>query len=174
LSGTARNSGLFNDNLGALCNLGDTASSTLDISIITVTSNFYTESVNQGTRNHRTKKTQGQTNLRKVSSHTSTHTRFLGGSVDRDKDKISLLDGTIDISSEEQILVTTFKDNLIQTRLVDGKLVGIPSVNTGLVQVDNGDLDVVTLVSDDGTSWATLYGQDEDEQDARFSQKVTL
>jgi hypothetical protein len=88
-------------------------------------------------------------NLRKISSHASTHSGFLGGSVDRDKDEISLLDGGIYIRGEEQVLATALKDNLIQTRFVNGKVVGIPSINASLVQVNDGDLDVMALVSDD-------------------------
>jgi hypothetical protein len=94
-------------------------------------------------------------NLRKISSHTSTHSRLLSGSVDRDEDEISLLNGAINVSGEEQVLSSAFKDNLIQTGLIDGKVIGIPSVNTSLVQINNGDLDVVALVGDDGTSGTT-------------------
>lgn len=65
------------------------------------------------------------------------------------------MNGAINVSGEEQVLSSTFKDNLVQTGFIDGKVIGIPSINTSLVQVNDGDLDVVALVSDDRTSRPT-------------------
>lgn len=93
--------------------------------------------------------------LRKVGSHTSAHTRLLGGSVDRDEDEVSLLDGGINVSGEEQVLATAIKDNLLEARLIDWELVRVPSSNAGRVYVNDGDLDVVALVGDDSAGRTT-------------------
>lgn len=95
--------------------------------------------------------------LRKISSHTGAQTSLLGRSVDRDKDQISLLDSSIDISGEEQVLATTIKDNLLQSRFINRKFVRVPSVDTSLVQVNDSNLDMMTFVGNDSTSGTTFF-----------------
>lgn len=55
---------------------------------------------------------------------------------------LGLGDSLVNVSREEEVLAPGGLDDLIETGLVDGEVVRVPGVNTGLVQVDNGDLDV--------------------------------
>jgi len=79
----------------------------------------------------------------------STETRLLGRGVDGDKDQVGLSDTLVNFGGEEQVSATTSLDDVNETGLVDGEVkVGVvPGVDTGLVQVDNGDLDLRTLES---------------------------
>lgn len=142
LSSTARHSRLFNNNLGALGNFSNTTSSTFNVTIQYMCVKSLIP-------------TMLPSYLRKISSHTSTHTSLLGRSVDRDKDKIGFIDGTIYISREEEILATTIKDNFLETRFIDGQLVRVPGSNASGIDVNDGHLDVMALVSDNSTSRAT-------------------
>ena len=62
-------------------------------------------------------------------------------------DSLGLSDGLVHVGGEEKVLPPSSLDDLIETGLVDGEVVRIPGVNTSLVQVDDGDLDVGTEVS---------------------------
>ena len=95
------------------------------------------------------------THLRKISGHSSAHTSLLGGGVDRDKDQIGIDNGLINVSGEEQVLATTGKDDLIKTGLVNGEVIRVPGIDTGLVQIDDGDVDVMALVSNNGGAGTT-------------------
>lgn len=91
-----------------------------------------------------------------VGSVASSDTGLLGGGVDGNEDEagvsrvhvkevmnlLGLLDGLVDIGGEEQVPASGLFDDLVKSRLVDGQVVAVPSVDTGLVQVDNGDLDL--------------------------------
>ena len=48
------------------------------------------------------------------------------GRVNGDENEIRLLNGLGDLRGEDQVLATTFLHNLIQTRLVDRKVVRVP------------------------------------------------
>lgn len=144
LSSAARHSRLLDDDFGALGNLSNAARSALDVAIPMM--------VSQNTPNLLF---QWISDLRKVSGTAGAHTGLLGGGVDRDEDKISLLDGTIDVGGEEQVLAAALKDNLLETGLVDGQLVRVPGSDTGRVDIDDGDLDVMALVGNYGTSGTT-------------------
>lgn len=95
--------------------------------------------------------------LRKISGHTSTHTSLLGGGVDRDKDQISIDNSLVNIGGEEQVLATTSKDDLIQTRFVDGEVIRVPGIDTILVQIDDSDVNVMALVGDNSARRTTYY-----------------
>ena len=92
-----------------------------------------------------------------ISSEAGSHTRLLGGSVDRDEDEVRLANGLVDVGREEEVAAAGLPDDLLQPGLVDGQLeVGaVPRVDPGLVQVDDRHLDVRALERDDGTRRAT-------------------
>lgn len=52
------------------------------------------------------------------------------------------LDGGINVGAEEEVLSPGTFDDLVQSWLVDWEFVRVPGVDSGLVQVDNGDLDM--------------------------------
>lgn len=52
------------------------------------------------------------------------------------------LDGGINVGAEEEILSPGTFDDLVESWLVDWEFVRVPGVDSGLVQVDNGDLDM--------------------------------
>ena len=95
-----------------------------------------------------------------VSSETGPDARLLGGSVHGHKYEVSLPDGLVDVGREEEVAAACLTDDLLEARLVDWELeVGaVPRIDAGLVEVDDGDLDVRTLEGDDGTRWATWEG----------------
>ena len=64
-----------------------------------------------------------------------------------ENDSLGFCDGLVHVGGEEKVLPPSSLDDLIETGLVDGEVVRVPGVNTSLVQVDNGDLDVGTEVS---------------------------
>jgi hypothetical protein len=68
---------------------------------------------------------------------------------------LSLSDALVNVGREEEVLAAGGLDDLIETRLVDGKVVRVPGVDTGLVQVDNRDLDVGALERDNRAGGAT-------------------
>lgn len=115
LGGPAGNGRLLDDNLGRGRNLGNPSGSQLDVV--------------------------------QVGGETSTETRLLGGGVDRDEDQVGLGDTLVDLGREEQVPTPASLDDVDETGLVDGEVeVGVvPGVDTGLVDVDDGDLDVGTL-----------------------------
>ena len=115
LGSPARNSRLLDNDFGRVGNLGNSSSSQFDVV--------------------------------QVCGETSAETALLGGGVDGDEDQVGFGDSLVDLGGEEQVSASALLDNVNQSGLVDGKVeVGVvPSINSGLVQVDNGDLDVRTM-----------------------------
>lgn len=132
LGRATRNSRLFNYNLARGCDLGDTTGRGLD-----VTSALKYQEIPE------------------IGSKSSSDSVLLGRSVYRDKYNICLDNSSIYLAGEEEILSTTAKYNIVKTRLVDGELVAIPSIDAGLVDVNDGDLYVWAFMSDDRTGWST-------------------
>lgn len=66
----------------------------------------------------------------------------LGMAKTPDKDDVGISDALAAIRGEEKIPASAGLDDLIQARLVDGQGLGVPGVNSLLVQVHDGDLDV--------------------------------
>jgi hypothetical protein len=58
------------------------------------------------------------------------------------QNSLSLGDASVDVGGEEEVTATGGFDDVIEAGLIDGKVVRVPCVNTGLVEVDDGDLDV--------------------------------
>ena len=92
---------------------------------------------------------------RQVSSHTGTNTTLLGGGIYGHKDKIGLIDSTLDVSAEKEVLATAGAHDIVEAGFVDGQIVRVPGVDTALAQVDDGDLDIGALEGDNGASRAT-------------------
>ena len=92
-----------------------------------------------------------------IGGEASTNTRLLGGGVDGDKDEVSLTDALVDVGREEEVPAACLADDVLQAGLVDGEVEvgGVPRVDTGLVKVDDGDLDLRALECDDGTRRAS-------------------
>ena len=84
--------------------------------------------------------------------------RLLRRGVDADEDKVGLLDALVDVRREEEVAAAAGPDDLLETGLVDRELEvwAVPRVDTRLVQVDDGDLDVGALQRDDRARRATL------------------
>ena len=99
----------------------------------------------------------------KVSAEARTDTGLLGGGVDTDEDELGLLDGLVDVGGEEEVAAAARPDDLLETGLVDRELEvwAVPRVDTRLVQVDDGDLDLWALECNDGARWATCAGSTE-------------
>lgn len=80
---------------------------------------------------------------------------------------LGLLNTLVNISAEEEVLAPGGLNNLFETRLVDGEVVRVPGVNSLLVEVDNGDLNVgavqnwsaIDLAKDpiSGIQWGVRY-----------------
>ena len=87
----------------------------------------------------------------------STDTALLRRGVYADEDEICLLNGLVDIRGEEQVAATADFDDIDETGLVDGeaKVVAVPRVDAGLVEIDDGDLDVGAFEGNDGARRAT-------------------
>lgn len=73
---------------------------------------------------------------------TSTNSLSLGGSVDGNKDDISVLDFLVKVGREEKISTTTFLDDIEQFGLVNWELVSVPSIDLLLGNIDDGDLNL--------------------------------
>jgi len=91
------------------------------------------------------------TDVLEISSKTSPYTRFLGWCVDTDEDKISILDSFVDICREKKVATACLTDNVCKTRFVDWEFVvwAIPRIDTVLIKIDNGNLDMGALECDD-------------------------
>ena len=63
-------------------------------------------------------------------------TKGLGRRVDADKDNIGASDGILNSRREEQVTATSGFDDLVQSGLIDRKVVGIPGVNSLLIEID--------------------------------------
>ena len=72
-----------------------------------------------------------------------------------DENNVSLCDVLLHLSAEEQVAADGGLHDLIEARLIDGKGVGVPSVDTGLVDVQHHHLDVGALLGNHGHGWTT-------------------
>ena len=92
-----------------------------------------------------------------VSGEACADTALLGRGVDTDEDELGLLDGLVDVGGEEEVAAAAGPDDLLETGLVDRELEvwAVPRVDTRLVQVDDGDLDLGALECNDGARRAT-------------------
>ena len=93
-----------------------------------------------------------------IGGEARSHTRLLGGRVHGDEDQVRLKDGLVDVGGEEEVAAAGLADDVLEAGLVDGELeVGrVPRVDAGLVEVDDGDLDVGALQRDNRARRATL------------------
>jgi hypothetical protein len=89
-------------------------------------------------------------NQRSKGAQTSDELRILEqsslsrGRYTYDEDKIGLVDGLVDLGGEEEVLAPARLDDIDESGLVDGEgeVLRVPGVDSGLVQVDDGDLAV--------------------------------
>jgi hypothetical protein len=67
------------------------------------------------------------------------------------------LDRAVDIRREEKVATAGLADDVIETWLIDweGEISRVPSVDAGLVEVDNGNLDMRALERDNRACRAT-------------------
>ena len=93
-----------------------------------------------------------------IGGEAGTDTRLLGRSVYGDEDEVCLTDALVNIGGEEEVAAAGLADDVLEAGLVDGEVeVGrVPRVDTRLVEVDDGDLDVGALQRDDRARRATL------------------
>jgi hypothetical protein len=68
------------------------------------------------------------------------------------------LDRAVDIRREEKVATAGLADDVIETWLIDweGEISRVPSVDAGLVEVDDGNLDMWALERHNGACRATL------------------
>ena len=85
-----------------------------------------------------------QFNVVQICGETSAETTLLGRGVDRDEDQVGLFDSLVNFRREKKVSTSACLDDINESRFVDREVEVrvVPSVNSGLVQVDNGDLDV--------------------------------
>ncbi len=100
-------------------------------------------------------------NALEIGSIASTNTTFLCGRIDADENKIGLLDCLVYARGEKEVATTGFLDDVDQPGFIYGQVVvgAIPRVDSSLVEVDDGDLNVWALQRNDGTSRATYGGR---------------
>lgn len=125
LGSSTRNSRFLNNDLGRGRNFGNSSGSQLDVV--------------------------------QVGSESSTETTLLSRGVNGDENQIGVGDSLVNLGREEQVSASAFSDNINQSRLVDRQVevLVVPGVNSGLVQVNNGHLDVGASQSNDGTGGTT-------------------
>ena len=87
-----------------------------------------------------------------VCAEACTDTALLRRRVNGDEDQVGLLDRLVNVRGEEEVLAAGRLHDIDQAGLVDWQLkVGaVPRVDTRLIEVDNGDLDLGALQGDDG------------------------
>lgn len=118
-----------------------------------------------------------------VGGAASPNTAFLGGGVYSHKDDVGLGNVAGDVSAEEEVGLSSSNrglalegqfvvaglarnvgrtatiagnaDNVVQARLVDGRMARVPSADPGHVSVDDGDLDVRVLEGNNCSGRAT-------------------
>mmetsp|Transcript_24271 Transcript_24271/g.47390 ORF Transcript_24271/g.47390 Transcript_24271/m.47390 type:complete len:420 (-) Transcript_24271:49-1308(-) len=90
----------------------------------------------------------------KVSSAASTNTVSLGRGVDRHEDNLALTDSLVDLGGEEEVLVADLLYHVIESRLVDRKVVRVPPGDLLRVDVNNVNLDIRALQGDSSHGWA--------------------
>ena len=79
----------------------------------------------------------------------------LGRGVHGNEDDVRFLDGSRNIRAEEQVAATGALDHVIEARFKNRKVVAIPSIDTGLVDIDYGHFHIGALVGDNSHSGAT-------------------
>jgi hypothetical protein len=131
---------LLDDNLGRGRDLGNSSGSELEVA------------------NHQRSSRRICPDLLQVSSEASSDTRLFGGGVDGNEDEaarqrmslrgggdlLGLGDGLVDIGREEEISSSCLLNDLIESWLVDGEGVRVPSVDSGLVKIDDSNSDIGT------------------------------
>ena len=115
-------------------------------------------------------------NLREISGRARTHASFFGGGVDRNENEVGLINGTINVGAEEEVLIATRNNNVVEPRFINGKDARGPRSDANGVHVDDDDLDIRALVSDDGAGGSTSLFIDEMQESARMegSRSVTV
>ena len=63
-------------------------------------------------------------------------------SLEKGQDLLCLGDSLVDVRAEEEISSSGLLDDLIESWLIDGEVVRVPSVDSGLVEIDNGYSDI--------------------------------
>ena len=91
-----------------------------------------------------------------VRAEACADTALLRWGVDRDEDKIRLLDALVNVRGEEEVFAASSLHDINKSGLVDGQaeIRAVPRVDTCLVQVHNGNLDLGALEGDDGAGRA--------------------
>jgi hypothetical protein len=102
----------------------------------------------------------GKTNVLEIGGSPSANARLLSWGIDADKDEFSLLDRLIYVSRKEKVAPSRLSYDVNEAWLVDRKFVvgAVPGVDTGLIKIDDGDLDIGALDSNDRTCW-TAYAE---------------
>src|SRR5688572_18071129 len=67
------------------------------------------------------------------------HSVSFSRGVDRDENDVGRFDRAVDIGGKNQILTASLPDDLIETRLVDRKRIGIPRGDTRDIHIDHPD-----------------------------------
>lgn len=96
----------------------------------------------------------GALHVSQVGGISGTHSLGLGRRVDGDKYEVGLDDGAVDVGREEQVLSAAGPNDLLESGLVDRKLVRVPRSYSGLIEIDDRDLDVWVLACDHSTGRA--------------------
>jgi hypothetical protein len=111
-----------------------------------------TETGNRTTRGERSK------HVLEIGSKASTDTTLLCRGVDADENEVRLSDGAVYVRGESQVTTTCLFDDIDEARFVDGQgVVGaVPCVDSLLVEVNDGNLDVGAFQRNDSASRATL------------------
>ena len=107
---------------------------------------------------HQRKRTKKKCYSLQISSKPRADAALLRGRVDRDEEEVGLQYGGVDVGGEEEVAAAAAANDILKAGLVDGEIeVGtVPRVDTRLVEVDDGDLDVGALQRDDRARRATL------------------
>lgn len=73
-------------------------------------------------------------------------------------DLLGLSDGLVDIGREEEISSSGLLDDLIESWLVDGEGVRVPSIDSSLVKIDDSNSDIGAVISTRLFSRADVMG----------------
>jgi hypothetical protein len=87
----------------------------------------------------------------------STDTALLGRGVNTDEDEVGLLNPLVHIGGEEEIAASRLTHDLVEARLVDGKVEvrAVPSIYSRLIKIYDRDLDVGALECNDSARRST-------------------
>ena len=91
--------------------------------------------------------------------------KSLGRGVHGDKDNVRFLDGSRDIGAKEEVTATGALHHIIEAGFKNRKIVAVPGIDTGLVDIDYGHLDIRALVGDNGHSGATDIARAKTQRD---------